>query len=123
MITLKTLPDATAQEVFDQVTTHLLTQMCKAAEDETCGECVYLTEDGLKCAAGCLIGPDEYDLKWDNETIIWRQLVDKGYVPHQHMYLISKLQNLHDMNHPDTWFDKLKYLAKESHLDFNPPQV
>lgn len=32
MITLKTLPNATAQEVFDQVATHLLTQGEKSVD-------------------------------------------------------------------------------------------
>ena len=61
MITLKTLPQATAQEVFDQVTQHLLKQG-KAARSGT-GACRYRVEtrgEILKCAAGCLIADDEY---------------------------------------------------------------
>lgn len=37
MITLKTLPKATAQEVFDQVTRHLLTQMKRSVSSELIG--------------------------------------------------------------------------------------
>ena len=60
MITLKTLPQATAQEVFDQITQHLL-QQGKAAKSVT-GACRYRIETAegiLKCAAGCLIADDE----------------------------------------------------------------
>jgi hypothetical protein len=56
MITLETLPQATAQEVFDQVATHLLTQRQRST---TKGNCAYRGDDGLKCAAGCLLGPDD----------------------------------------------------------------
>ena len=121
MITLKTLPDATAQEVFDQVTTHLLTQMEKAAQEESGGECVYLAEDGLKCAAGCLMADDEYEPRWDTETLTWDALVNLGYAPRNHDMLILSLQKVHDMNQPDLWFEKLLKLSIEFDLSFNPP--
>jgi hypothetical protein len=35
MITLKTLPQATPQQVFDQVTKHLLTQNARSRSGET----------------------------------------------------------------------------------------
>ena len=57
-ITLKTLEQATAQEVFDQVAEHMLTQYELSMLNDTC---VYRGYSGLKCAAGCLIGDDEYN--------------------------------------------------------------
>ena len=38
MITLKTLPQATAQEVFDQVANHLLEQGKKSEKDDKCAQ-------------------------------------------------------------------------------------
>ena len=67
MITLKTLGKATAQEVFDQVATHLLTQNERSLDGASCS---YRNCDGLKCAAGCLISDDEYDNQM--EGIDWR---------------------------------------------------
>lgn len=56
MITLKTLADATEQEVFDQVANHLLTQMKKSEHTRKNPyeyvNCLYRSSDGLKCAAG-----------------------------------------------------------------------
>lgn len=61
MITLKTLPNASAQQVFDQVAAHLLTQKEKAKQFNTCKYRVEHRDKVLKCAAGCLIGDDEYE--------------------------------------------------------------
>lgn len=64
MITLKTLPQASEQEVLDQIAVHLLTQKqkCNNGKDQTDPnyQCLYRNEEGLKCAAGCLIADDEY---------------------------------------------------------------
>lgn len=45
------------QEIFDKVVDHLKTQNKQAVDDE--GDCLYRTQEGLKCAIGCLI-PDEW---------------------------------------------------------------
>ena len=90
MITLKTLPQATAQEVFDQITQHLLKQG-KAARSAT-GACRYRTETAegvLKCAAGCLIADDEYSEKWENTD--WPSLVADKFVPDSHERLIYRM--------------------------------
>lgn len=112
MITLKTLADASAQDVFNQVALHLLSQGKRAVEgEEVCGDCVYHSPDGLRCAAGCLISDEEYDeaMEWNS----WLYLVDDELVPQEHANLISELQNLHDMKHPDDWAGSLSSLAGE----------
>ena len=105
MITLETLPDASAQDVFNQVAFHLLSQGERAMD----GDCVYHAPDGLRCAAGCLISDEEYkeDMEWNG----WLDLVDAGLVPNEHADLILELQNLHDMEHPDDWAGSLSSLA------------
>jgi hypothetical protein len=116
MITLKTLEQATAQEVFDQVATHLLTQNKKSAEMisvEIAG-CRYRSSDGLKCAAGCLIGDDEYSREM--ETRSWRYLIHINLVPDKHSDLICRLQKIHDDVAVAAWREKLLKLQTNVHL-------
>jgi hypothetical protein len=116
MITLKTLPDATAQEVFDQVAGHLLRQMQCSTNG---GWCMYRGPDGLKCAAGCLIGDDEYDIRRMEERG-WDKLVSSGCVPHEHKELIENLQDAHDSGDTVGWREKLEIIADRHGLTFNP---
>ena len=134
MITLKTLPTATEQEVFDQVATHLIRQCRKSLKElsllRPVGAGAYRGDDGLKCAAGCLIADDEYDIGM--ERILWGGLVSQGKVPKEHWLLIDALQIVHDwMDKPDdihSWISALKYVAERYNLEFKisdylPPQT
>ena len=134
MITLKTLPTATEQEVFDQVATHLIRQCRKSLKEQSLlgpfGASAYRGDDGLKCAAGCLIADDEYDIGM--ERILWRGLVSQGEVPKEHWLLIDALQIVHDwMDKPDdinSWILGLKRVAEHYNLEFKisdylPPQT
>ena len=112
MITLKTLPSATAQEVFDQVRDHLLSQGEKSEEDI----CLYRGPRGLKCAAGCLIGDDEYKPEFEGKG--WSILVGKGKIPKEHSELIGKLQEVHDSMFPEYWEEDLKLVAEEFNLKY-----
>ncbi len=114
MITLKTLPQATTQEVFDQVARHLLTQNQKSMGSD---RCLYRGPNGLKCAAGCLIGDDEYDPLFDSLTSSltstgWGSLVNNNLVPKDHQELIVELQQVHDqLQVHSNWRDDLINLA------------
>ncbi len=115
MITLKTLPEASEQEVFDQVKNHLLSQMKKS---ETIGGdmCLYHGIGKLSCAAGCLIGDDEYKPEFENNG--WLTLIHKKLVPKDHSKLIWRLQEIHDNYSPDRWEEKLKDFATLVNLRF-----
>lgn len=113
MITLKTLPEATEQEVFDQVAEHLLKQNEQSFRGSICA---YRGEHGLKCAAGCLIADDEYSEEWDDEEwdecgINWSELVNKGLASPAHATLVSKLQAVHDGYSQDYWKSQLAKVA------------
>ena len=118
MITLATLPQATEQEVFDQIATHLLTQgeKCQDFDNDMNPVCVYRNSDGQSCAAGCLIGFGEY-----REELFegkgWITLMDKGVVPECHIDLISRLQNIHDNNLVHEWYKHLKNVAAAHKLN------
>jgi hypothetical protein len=50
------------QEILNAVVTHLRKQGVPAiASDSSENECMYRTEAGLKCAAGCLIPDEDYN--------------------------------------------------------------
>lgn len=124
-ITLATLPQATMQQVFDQVATHLLTQgkqalMASSAllkaqmlgiEFVAATVCAYRGENGTKCAAGCLISDDEYVQHMEGNS--WRELVEQGLVPGHLLTLIARLQSIHDHHFPEEWKDSLERTAKD----------
>jgi len=115
MITLKTLEQATAQEVFDQAAEHLLTQNKQSEGVHNNGlTCMYRSPDGLKCAAGCLIGDDEYSSEWERRS--WGFVSKAGCVT-KHIDLISSLQSIHDNYEPSQWLVRLKELASSKELN------
>lgn len=117
-ITLATLPQATAQEVFDQVASHLLKQGEKSGHATSSSPssfyCSY-REGNLKCAAGCLIGDEEYSM--DMENSMWSTLVSIGAAPPDHMGLIGRLQAVHDRVGTRHWPRELRAVASEFGLD------
>lgn len=117
MITIATLPNHTAQEVFDYIANHLLSQgeKCQDFDDDSSPVCVYRNSDNQSCAAGCLFGPGEY--KSSHEGNDWLRLRDKGIVPGFHCGLITALQRIHDTRTADEWYKELNQLAKD--LDLN----
>ena len=114
MITLETLPQATAQEVFNQVSAHLLKQDKKCIGDYN--TCVYKNpKDNTACAAGCLIADSEY--RTDFECNNWFTLVDKRMVPDAHWKLIESLQLVHDEWPPHSWGSELKKIAEKNKFE------
>jgi len=118
------LKNATAQQVFDIVATHLLTQMERAVIGKkgvsACqyrgGKCQYRAGK-LSCAGGCLIPDEEYD-KNLLENKDWGQLVRASIVPKNYSWLIVRLQLLHDNYLPPLWKERLKMLAEREGLEF-----
>jgi len=108
-ITLKTLPQATAQEVFDQVARHMLKQNARSLLGKNA--CAYRGKGGMMCAAGCLMADDEYDNKL-MEGRSWQGLATTGVVPHEHHGLIGQLQYIHDQSDPGDWPHLLKKCAE-----------
>lgn len=127
IITLATLPQATEQQIFDQVATHLLTQMKQSRREayaQQQGNCLY-RHNGLKCAAGALIGDDEYKPCMDEakgaliDGTGWQDLVVAGIVPKEHQQFISILQQLHDGYDPNMWYEQLYEFAELRGLNTN----
>lgn len=116
MITLATLPDATAQEVFEQVANHLLDQGERSEENESC-KYRYTKANGrvLSCAAGCLMSDEEYSESYEKRE--WDTLVYNRRVPRSHDSLIRNLQQIHDGVEVSQWKIGLINLAKSFDLD------
>lgn len=112
MITLATLKDATAQQVFDQVKEHMLKQNNRSVDIN--GHCAYRGLNGLKCAAGCLISDDEYTQYFEGNT--WSDLVIIGMVNQSNSGLITALQNVHDHELVEDWNNELNRVAKDFNL-------
>ncbi len=105
------------QEIYDKVKNHLLTQNAKAQDlDDTC---VYLAEDGMKCAAGCLISDGLYNTNLENHVVgldptgvVASVLVASG-VPPEALPLVQRLQQVHDTKSSTTWAENLARIAVE----------
>lgn len=114
MITLATLNDATEQEVFDQIARHLLTQG-KPSRDAD-GNCVYRNNEGLMCAAGCLLTNEEYNPSFDEDNGKPWAYISAG---RNHKTLIVRLQEIHDGYHHTTWETTLRFTAQIRGLKWN----
>ena len=57
------------------------------------------------CAAGCLLADGEYRVVF--EGLGWMTLRQHQYVPIEHLYLISKLQYIHDSTPVHSWYRHL----------------
>ena len=119
-VTLKTLAEATPQQVFDQVAKHLLEQGKRSMKLDEDGDefCLYRGPHGTMCAAGCIIADDEY--KDNMEGRGWRNLVNLGYASNTHIDMIDALQSIHDQRKPSTWREGLLEISKRFNLN---PQI
>lgn len=86
------------QEVFEYVVKHLFVQGKRASND--LGVCRYLSNDGLKCAVGCLIPTEIYDPLMEQSGGVSGLLTEFGYsLPYfmwQYRGLLFSLQIIHD---------------------------
>jgi hypothetical protein len=113
----------THQEIFNKVARHLLVQNKEAMDDKL--TCMYRNDDGLKCAIGCLIPDELYTPDIEGTGIndgggdeVWAILVQAGFNKEEDEELLSALQWLHDGQPPETWRERLRYMAAEFKLEF-----
>lgn len=111
----------TAQEVFDKVYAHLLTQNAKSTNGA--GQCRYRGENNRSCAVGCLITDQEYQPSMDGEPFADGHRLDMTSVQYlnahkllperlvPHLPLLKSLQNIHDSDDVNLWKDSLATFA------------
>ncbi len=111
-----------AQEIFDKVAAHLLAQGIRS--DMRCGDgsrCLYRGPGGTCCAVGVLIG-DCLALTGDRLSLSVWALANRAGSPQwmrDHVLLLGKLQNVHDLKPPETWPGALRIVAEEHGLEVN----
>lgn len=125
MITLATLPEASLQDIFNQVRNHLLKQNQKSTlqkPDRTSPCYAYRGKNGTMCAVGCLIADEEYKLEMDHQSLTSIGMLQQiGLFPlldNKKYNLLSCLQWLHDSYEPNKWEEKLLEVAIEFDLEW-----
>lgn len=108
-----------AQELFDKVATHLLTQGEQSRAD---ARCAYRGDRGLQCAVGCLIPDDKYSSSMEGSGISL-PLVQAGLPPSIRVYLdlIKDLQVVHDAYSVWAWPAQLQVVADRHAITFTRP--
>ena len=104
----------TAQEVFDTVATHLLTQNERSLRPDGCADdCAYRGDKGMKCAVGVLIPDDVYTPHMEGKSIsaVQSSAHALGHL-RRHMALLLALQQLHDTNLVGDWPRSLRETAR-----------
>jgi hypothetical protein len=135
-ISMSKMTPKTAQQIFDHVTVHLLTQMKQSMTRvlrtklncpdgrEPIEVCAYRGDEGCKCAVGALIPDDLYrpsleGYRATSESV--RSILVCVGVFHEHLMLVGELQTVHDSFLPLQWRNELRLLAMRRGLEFNPP--
>lgn len=109
-----------AQEIFNKVATHLLTQnaQSKSGFGNSGPGCRYRNPEGLACAAGCLLTDEEAALA--DGLGNWVQVVMSVAIDvsryDDHTNLIQTLQSVHDRNSPHDWVKALAGVAEDHAL-------
>ena len=111
----KTWDELDKQQVFNQITEHLLTQSCKAEYTEYLGveprpRCAYRGTNGTKCAVGILIPDCEYNGAMESKAV--GSLLEDFYSSFQPIDsrvidFLRFFQGAHDCNDPFNWKSKL----------------
>ena len=91
----------TNQEVFDTVCEHLAKQGRRARDGSPQNYCCYRAPDGAKCAVGCLIPDDLYEVEMDGSGYSVAPLLDhfpkfRKLFEGVDEYLLMRLQIAHD---------------------------
>lgn len=104
------------QTLFNTVATHLLTQSAKSISNR---ECRYRGDDGLSCAAGCLIPDDQYDQTLEGSGVGHRKVlaVLEGIVEPEDIDLLRDLQLVHDYDPVRQWWFLLAKVADDYQLE------
>lgn len=115
--------ELSAQEIFDRVAMHLAKQGKKAQHKDAFGvfNCVNCTEDGLRCAVGCLVPMEFYangEFRIGGIEIISTLLEAEGIMANNRgtRELLVDLQLIHDNQKVSRWPQKLRGLAKRHGL-------
>ena len=112
-----------AQEIYNPVRDHLLKQGARSVSVNGYGGCEYRSDDGLKCAVGCLIPDEMYSTRLEGRGVrseeVIRVLKNAGVLDgivysgrgDERLNMLDELQNIHDRKTPDVWAEHLNSVA------------
>jgi len=97
---------------FDTVWAHLRRQGVRATNAGV--GCVYLTEDGLRCAVGCLIPPGHPAERFSGNVHELIEAMPGVDLPlfGRHRDLLAQLQDVHDALEPQDWNGAMRAIAR-----------
>lgn len=108
----------TAQEIFDKVTIHLLTQG-EPSVNEATSSCMYRGDGGRMCAVGVLIPDHAYDRRMEGKSITdVLSAFDNLQNLAPHTELLQQLQGVHDQLDLADWPEALDGIAT-NHPEIN----
>ena len=107
------------QQIYDTAARHLLTQNKKALN--VAGSCRYHSDDGYKCAIGCLIPDELYRTEMEGEDIEGLLIIEPKLEPillndGNNLDFLEELQIIHDCIFPEKWEKELRKFAKRYNL-------
>ena len=120
---MKKIADLSLQEVFDKVSTHLLSQNKQAIDASFhCQYKIKIDNEVLMCAIGCCIPEKEYNPNLEGKTL-WnskdvRAILGLKMAPSEMEDMLSYLQSIHDSFLPKSWPKQLQKLEKRYNLVF-----
>lgn len=88
----------TTQEAYEAIRTYFETEAIGLAKDGN-GACQYRTDDGQKCAVGCLIPDEVYstEMEWKNVTALFDSMpYVAGYFHGVDRRFLADAQVMHD---------------------------
>jgi hypothetical protein len=130
----------TRQQIFDKITKHMLTQRAKAKRTKPTSTCVMYSENGLRCAVGCLVPKKVYQKNEDLRSAILNSMSHTGQTNRIEPELVKHgigeklneyglfqdkdfvgflldLQGVHDGHRVKDWPKMLRAVAKNHNLD------
>ena len=109
---------ATAQEVFDYVIGHLVSQGKQSIQMEGGESCAYRGDNGAKCAVGVLIPDEVYNDVMEGDSVdglienFPRECMITGIKKHKD--ILNSLQNMHDSF--SAWQNQDSFSRKAQHI-------
>lgn len=107
----------TNQDAYNIVAKHLLTQLAQSIYPS--GNCVYRGKGGKKCAIGCLIPDELYDVSIEGSTVDREKVQDimDQIIVDPDFMLLTDLQYIHDQVPVSEWKERLSKTAAEYGID------
>lgn len=114
MITVHNINEYTLQQVYDQISLHLLMQGKQAKNEK--GNCVYHSVDGCKCSIGSLIPDDVYEPRVEDRYYSDIFISVGSVISDEMVSLLEMFRVLHDAYQPHEWSSCLPDIARKMNL-------